>query len=96
MSCLECPCACSRLANLAVSPDVRIDVRLGHSDTVYHPLVSTPASACLFVCMAVCLSVQYAGMSRDRQIVRDTAWLLACPCLSVSVYFCVLVDVVVV
>ncbi|MPC75760.1 hypothetical protein E2C01_070154 [Portunus trituberculatus] len=40
MSCLECPCACSRIASLAVSPDVRVDVRLGHTDTTYQPLVS--------------------------------------------------------
>ncbi|XP_045580997.1 STE20-related kinase adapter protein alpha isoform X1 [Procambarus clarkii] len=38
MSCLDCPCACSRIANLAVSPDVRVDVRLGHTDTAYQPL----------------------------------------------------------
>ncbi|XP_063888139.1 STE20-related kinase adapter protein alpha-like isoform X1 [Scylla paramamosain] len=38
MSCLECPCACSRIASLAVSPDVRVDVRLGHTDTTYQPL----------------------------------------------------------
>ncbi|XP_068223171.1 STE20-related kinase adapter protein alpha isoform X1 [Palaemon carinicauda] len=38
MSCIECPCACSRIASLAVSPDVRIDVRVGHTDTAYKPL----------------------------------------------------------
>ncbi|KAK7070456.1 hypothetical protein SK128_001201 [Halocaridina rubra] len=38
MSCLECPCACSRIASLAVSPDVRIDVRVGRTDTAYKPL----------------------------------------------------------
>ncbi|KAG7166241.1 STE20-related kinase adapter protein alpha-like [Homarus americanus] len=38
MSCLDCPCACSRIASLAVSPDVRVDVRLGHTDTAYQPL----------------------------------------------------------
>ncbi|XP_047479622.1 STE20-related kinase adapter protein alpha-like isoform X2 [Penaeus chinensis] len=37
MSCLECPCACSRIASLAVSPEVCVE-RVGHTDTAYQPL----------------------------------------------------------